>query len=490
MARIKIGNFKGPQGPKGERGPIGPTGPQGPAGETEFSELTEEQIDRITGPRGPEGPEGPPGNMSQFMVSIDDYGGIGDGSADNTAAFNAMIGSGYKSFYIPKKDYLFQTELTIPEDGIKIVCDGKMMFDTVDSTCVTITGNNNEISLNVDGTDKARIGLDNTGMNNKIINSTVTNIKSETDGAFAINSMQNGNTLVKGNTIKNVVSVGNEVGGDNNGASRAIRITGLTVNDGFTEISENTIENVTGEEGDAIHLIAPGNDTMEVIVKNNTIINFSRRGIKIQCSGTEILYNRIENYETYPGLIRCVDLQYINDTLVKGNTLIVSHIGAFGLNGIENESMTNTRIIDNDIVMLSANPHLYCSYVDGLIFSNNTLTGGMGMVITRSKNYVVDNNTLDSLVTTSDDYPMSFQISENIRVSGNTIKNSTIKRSLRTNAPNAEIIGNKFLNETGGCVMEISGGNGLIFNNAVRGYTVAAGDTANHIMESNINIDV
>lgn len=53
MARIKIGNFKGPKGDKGDKGATGATGQQGPTG---AKGATGEQ-----GPAGPTGPQGPQG---------------------------------------------------------------------------------------------------------------------------------------------------------------------------------------------------------------------------------------------------------------------------------------------------------------------------------------------------------------------------------------------------------------------------------------------
>lgn len=53
MARIKIGNFKGPKGDKGDKGATGATGPQGPTGAKGAT--------GAQGPAGPTGPQGPQG---------------------------------------------------------------------------------------------------------------------------------------------------------------------------------------------------------------------------------------------------------------------------------------------------------------------------------------------------------------------------------------------------------------------------------------------
>ena len=53
MAKIFIGNVKGPKGDKGDQGPVGPQGPTGPQGEP--------GLDGAQGPQGEIGPQGPQG---------------------------------------------------------------------------------------------------------------------------------------------------------------------------------------------------------------------------------------------------------------------------------------------------------------------------------------------------------------------------------------------------------------------------------------------
>lgn len=59
MAKIFIGNVKGPKGDKGDTGPEGPRGLQGPAGAD--GEQGPQGIQGLQGPKGDRGPEGPAG---------------------------------------------------------------------------------------------------------------------------------------------------------------------------------------------------------------------------------------------------------------------------------------------------------------------------------------------------------------------------------------------------------------------------------------------
>ena len=493
MARIKIGNFMGPQGPKGEQGPIGavgPEGPQGPAGasgQVDFVDLNEEQISMITGPQGPEGPKGDNGNLSDFMVSIDDYGAIGDGVTDDSVAFNAMLSSDYTSFFIPDKTYFFNTELIIDRNNIKISGYGELLFGVTDGTGITVTGDNNTLSINVNGDDKLRAGITIEGANNVVDGCSVKNMYSESQMSWGITTNQNGKTIIKNNIIDTVNSLGNETFADSNGASRGVRVLGIDTNNGYTVIENNDISNIIGEEGDAIHLISTDFAEMEVTVKNNTINNFSRRGLKIQCSKTSVLNNTIETYDLYEGSVRCVDVQYSNDTLIDGNTFNIGNIAALGVTGSADSHAKNTTVTNNTIIMLSAELCIYTNYVDGLNFTNNIIVGGTGIAGSRLTNAVYKNNLFTELLTTDTDYPISILVDCNdVKIIDNTLEKSTTYGSMKISAENVAIIGNTFLNDSS--TMEIRGGSGVILNNVVKATTTTTGDMTNHTAESNITI--
>src|SRR5699024_267858 len=435
MARIKIGNFMGPQGPKGEQGPIGSVGPQGPqgpagaSGQVDFVELNEEQISMITGPQGPEGPKGDNGNLSDFMVSIDDYGAIGDGVTDDSDAFNAMLSSEYTSFFIPDKTYFFNTELNIDRNNIKISGYGELLFGVTDGKGVTVTGDNNTLSININGNNKIRAGITIEGANNVVDGCTVKNVYSETQMSWGITTNQNGKTIIKNNIIDTVNSLGNEIYADSNGASRGIRVLGISINSGHTVVENNTISNIIGEEGDAIHLISSDFAEMEVIVKNNTIYNFSRRAVKIQSSKASVLNNTIESYDLYEGSVRCVDVQYSSDTIIDGNTFKIANIDALGVTGRDGAPVKNTAIPNNTIIMLSGKLCIYTIYVDGLNFTNHIIVGGTGIAGSRLTNAVYKNNLLTELLTTDADYPISILVDcNNVKLLDNTLEKSTTYR--------------------------------------------------------------
>lgn len=90
---------EGPMGPQGESGPMGPQGPEGATGlQGDAGPIGPEGLTGpmgptgLTGPIGPQGPAGSAGGgATSFSYVPENYGAVGDGVADDTAAFQAMF---------------------------------------------------------------------------------------------------------------------------------------------------------------------------------------------------------------------------------------------------------------------------------------------------------------------------------------------------------------------------------------------------------------
>ena len=462
MARVLIGNFKGPEGPRGQQGEPG------------------EQ-----GPRGAVGPPGEDGSISEFTSVPEDFGAVGDGVTNDTVAIQNMFSSGAKSFYIPKKDYLMNDGVTIDDENVKITCDGVFLFTDYNDVCFTIDADNCHLELNIDGNNTARVGVNNFGRNNTVTNCNISNLYSDSDGVFGVNTTQNGLTTISHNNIKNLYAEGNEIMGDNNGASRGVRVYGRNTNDGKTVIEGNVIQDVLGEEGDSIQTMSSADQTtgmfefMDVIIKGNTIKNFSRRAIKLQSSGGQVLSNNIINLSTYDNLIRTIDIQMGDDTVVKDNVVNTSNTPFIGINGKDDtQKVSGVKILNNSVNMDGLDLSVYTNFVEDMVLESNVFNGGGQLMLHRCGESVIKDNTIEN--NESEAYTISNIISgDNMVFMGNLIKGSTYENAMRTNSVGVKIFNNSFLG-LGGSGVRLTGGSGHIFNNLSNHTSSISGLTGTH----------
>lgn len=423
--------------------------------------------------------------INDISLNVKNYGAKGNGVDDDSEHINNALSSGHKKIYIPHGEYVINQTLNITSNDIILYGEGVIISNA--DVGLDLSGNNCNVQFNIDGGNVTRVGINVSGENNIIHDSTVKNIYSNSDSALGINVYNNNNT-VENCYIDNVESVGNDIFGDSSGASRGIRVSGLDTNNGITLIKNNVITNIIGEEGDAIHLIAPDKDKMEVIVEGNKIHTFSRRGIKIQCSDTKIINNVIENYTDHTSLIRAIDIQGVDNTMIMNNTLTLEYIPCFGLAGTEDKPVNNTVISNNTVKMLTKIATVYTTYVNNFEFTGNKIEGGGSNIFNRANKVKIVNNIFDSLLTESSDFPISvMQSGDDVLIMNNTVSNSTYHRPLRSNATNVKIIGNNFTDYSGGIELS-STGSGFVVNNVIKASNVISTSPEGYTVENNVLI--
>ena len=120
-------------------------------------------------------------------------------------------------------------------------------------------------------------------------NCKIQELKANPGKAIAIQIGTSGSFTVSDNIIQTVEAIGDGDYGNGVGITRAIAVE-ITGNVNVTKpslISNNTIDNIIGEEGDAI-VVQNKQDgvtnyyNLNTLITGNTIHNFNRRGVKIQ----------------------------------------------------------------------------------------------------------------------------------------------------------------------------------------------------------------
>lgn len=335
-------------------------------------------------------------------ANLIDFGAVGDGVTDDTDALKSMLESDFNNFYIPDNEYLIKEKIEIERSNFKIISDGLLNFELNDDTCFTVTGDNVELNLNIDGNDLARGGIKVTGNNITVEKSNLYNFYSETGAAFGVFAENCGRVEIKNNFISSVHSVGNGKTGDSIGQSRGVWVSNN--HDNHTNgivIKDNNIDDILGEEGDAIHLINglpnPHFKQMVSVVTGNTVNDFSRRGIKIQASDVQVSNNIFkENLDDSTHTARVIDVIYSSDVVVFNNYVKTKSLNSIGVTtdiSVDSETL----VFSNVFTQLNAGTMLYLLNAKNVTFSSNTFsTGGRFIGIDQCINVSFTNNTFES----------------------------------------------------------------------------------------------
>src|SRR5699024_10363778 len=139
------------------------------------------------------------------------------------------------------------------------------------------------------------------------------------------------------------------------------------------------ISDISGEEGDAIHLIS-SDIRFKTLVYDNTVTNFTRRAIKIQHSDVSVWDNTIIEVDVAPtNSVRAIDIIGSNDIEVYRNFIDVENFDVLGVNGTSGEYCKNIVVKDNTFKLRKDINISFLQYVDGLILKGNSIIGGKGI---------------------------------------------------------------------------------------------------------------
>jgi hypothetical protein len=367
------------------------------------------------------------------VVSVKDFGAVGDGVTDDTVAIQAALNTTTKAIYFPQGTYVVASPNTTPAltsavADRRIYGEGKLTALATVRKAFYVTGNRTEFSLGCAGNNKigvfAHFFCEDPFVHHCVIENLYSPANTgEVNGVRITLDGLTAGAVITDNVFTNLESVGDSTGANGVGMARAITLEADSTIDAPIYIANNTIRTVIGEEGDAIVCISSnGAGTyykLNLIIQNNTIFNFNRRGIKIQCSGANIIGNTLKNTWTADqgNMQGGIDLVQGGDHIVSGN--ILSDLRYLAqIKAIEDVApINNIAIIDNVIQGIGAETTASLIYINTLGGSNVVIKGNTIncsayadaciTVVNSDGVYVADNTVISSNSATAYDFNTS-----------------------------------------------------------------------------------
>lgn len=254
--------------------------------------------------------------------------------------------------------------------------------------------------LEINGGGVARNGIFFTGAGMRVHGCDLQDFFSATTSAVAIEGNTHKGCSITGNTIDNVSAPPNGVIGDGPGAARAIEIHATQAATAASLVDGNIISNILGEEGDAIQVLFYDGVALPFLdaktqISNNTITEFSRRGIKVQADNTDVIGNTLRVFGTYTNPAFAINLISSSNCTVKSNT-VRSSFPCISSSGSATYTNQNNSIIGNDFTVLNNTvSNSFNDFNFGLVCRNNTFTGGSnGLTSQNTANSEYSFNTL------------------------------------------------------------------------------------------------
>lgn len=317
----------------------------------------------------------------------------GDGVEDDTAALQAWLDAGGDR--LAGGNYRITKGLILTGDNrILQSWNATIIADGIDITALTVTGDNAKVSIHIDGLSRAAYGLKITGSGALIENGRYENFRSETQSARGIDATTSGGIVIRNNWVRNVVSVGDNILGNGSGAARGIGLNSKETARSSSFITENRIDNVTGEEGDAIHVLFFDGVSQpfaggQVTISDNDISNVSRRFIKVQASYVGVQRNKLHadlggaptNPSAAIDVIQSEHVQVLDNSinpLVIENGIAVNGSAMAPLRGIE----VRGNVLQESVTQ--AGVGIYLKWTVAPVVRDNTVTGASAAVQLRS----------------------------------------------------------------------------------------------------------
>ena len=377
-------------------------------------------------------------NLLSRGANVYDFGAMGDNQSDDTQAILDFLNHSSRNKYLAEGTYRVTSPISIIADEISLSGPGKIVMDSEKevSHILRIVGNFNNVSVEVDGNNVASTGIEVEGSEIDVKGCIVSNILSSSAMAKGISAYPKGNVNIKGNSIRKIISTGDSTFGNANGAARGVYVNFTEDSTDTVAVSDNYIYDVGGEEGDAIHLIS-SDIKFKTLIYDNTVMNFSRRAIKIQHSGVSAWDNTIIEVDVDPtNAVRAIDIIGDNDIEIYRNFIDVENFSILGINGVSGKYCKNIIFKDNTIKLRKDINISYFQYVDGLILKGNSIIGGKEISGAFVNYSVVSDNHFFGRISKTDvsEYLRFLDSCKSVITKDNTLKSHPNQNFVRNNS--------------------------------------------------------
>ncbi len=312
---------------------------------------------------------GPRGEILGGAVDVRAFSHLVVGG-DWTAAIQAALNTGAKEVYLGDQDFPIvdphqdgTPTLTSDVPNRTIYGPGRITATARVYKALQVTGAGSKIHVKIAGNNLIAHGVEVAAHSCEVSHCVIEDLGSAAGeySVMAVRAVLNGmdaSVRILDNQIRNLNAVGDGVAGNGVGMTRAIGIEGDQPVTKLSTIALNTIENVMGEEGDAIVLVNSSGGVfhdLPTLVTGNTVVGWTRRAVKVQSNKAFIVDgNTFRNtFTSNPGnLQHAVSLVQGGGHIVNGNTFDnCRYAGQVVLNSSGPAERFDTITIDGNVIV-------------------------------------------------------------------------------------------------------------------------------------------
>jgi len=439
------------------------------------------------------------------FVSVKDFGAVGDGVTDDTAAIQDALNA-VKKVYVPDGTYLCST-VTVSSDNthiwgskgailkLKNSVDVDLLdlsnFDNLTISDITLDGNKANQTTDVDavcirGDDNSNVVIQNCIIKNsalsgvnirnsdgvKIVNNLITDCgtKNSINSGDGIYLAFNSNDYVSGNSVINPARIGIILKGSVSvNSSRSVVIGNFVNNSGENAIgtedgnvSTLIVNNIVDTSGDNSFAstkagIVVGETGETVTVSGNRVVNAGSFGIEVVHGADETIVtnNNISSSGSIGIFATAVDGSGgLDNLLINGNLVTTTvtdgiFISAAATNPLTSANINKNINILNNVVRDAARDAIVCSAMLDFSVSNNSIhstTTGAGIRVINSEEGSVCNNYITEANSRGVYIQGSTINCDNISVRDNTVVEAGTWGVFLTASDNGSIMGNTVKN--------------------------------------------